>query len=108
MTARQAFSYSLSAMKTSAPTKPQVFKHAARTAWRKVADEAVILDTETAAYFSLDGVGLRVWELMGEGRSVPEIVAALVAEYDASEDAIRKDVLDLIRKLRQEKIAEPA
>lgn len=95
-------------MSRSTPPKNQAFKHSGRVAWRKVADEAVILDVETAAYFSLDGVGLRIWELIGEKRSLDEISREIAAEYDAPEDVIRRDCEELIGRLRKEKIVEPA
>lgn len=88
--------------------KPKTFSYSGRIAWRKVADEAVILDTETAAYYSLQDVGLRIWELIGEGRSIEEMAAVLAEEFDASEDVIRRDCEELIVRLRREKIIEPA
>ncbi|MBI5882428.1 MAG: PqqD family protein [Elusimicrobia bacterium] len=88
--------------------KPQAFKHSSRVAWRKVADEAVILDVETAAYYSLSGTGLRIWELLGEGKLVEDIVSRLGAEFDASEDVIRRDCRELVERLRREKMIEPA
>ena len=83
------------------------FKHSARAAWRKVADEAVILDVETAAYYSLGGTGLRMWELLGEGLTLPEIAGALAEEYDADADKIAKDLAELAARLRKELLLEP-
>lgn len=79
-----------------------------RAAWRKVAEEAIILDVETAVYYSLDGAGLRMWELLGEGRTVCEIARALAAEYDADEDRIREDCARLVGKLAKEGLIERA
>jgi hypothetical protein len=96
-------------MSPSVSTKiPAFIKHSGRVAWRKVAGEAVILDVETAAYFSLEGVGLRIWELLGEKKNVEQIVAALSEEYDEDEVVIRRDCEALLRRLLQEKIVEPA
>ncbi|MBI3553930.1 MAG: PqqD family protein [Elusimicrobia bacterium] len=78
------------------------WKHSRRVAWRKVADEAVILDVETAAYFSLSGAGLRIWELLGKGRTVLEIAKTLAAEYDAPEDRLRDDCAVLVGRLAKE------
>lgn len=97
-----------SAMSRTTQSKPQAFKHARRVAWRKVADEAVILDVETATYYSLNGAGLKIWELLGAGRSAAEISRDLAREYDAPEETIRRDVEELTRRMRQEKILEPA
>ena len=84
------------------------WKHSRRVAWRKVADEAVILDVETAAYFSLDGAGLRMWELLGEGKTIEKIAKALADEYDAPEDAIGDDCAELAGKLHKEGLLDPA
>lgn len=82
------------------------WKHSRRVAWRKVADEAVILDVETAVYYSLDGAGLRMWELMGQGKSLSEIARAVALEYDAPESLIRKDCVELAGKLKKKGLIE--
>ncbi|MBI5597459.1 MAG: PqqD family protein [Elusimicrobia bacterium] len=83
-------------------------RHARRVAWRKVAEEAVILDTDTAHYFSLAGTGLRAWELFAHGRSPSQVAAALCDEYDAPPAAIAADVGELAAALRKEGLLEPA
>lgn len=83
------------------------FKHAARAAWRKVADEAVILDVETAVYYSLSGAGLRMWELLGESLALPAIVRILSEEYDTDASKLGKDLTELSGKLRKELLLEP-
>ena len=95
-------------MKTARQLKSSTVKHAARVAWRKVADEAVILDTETAAYYSLDGAGLRIWELIGAGRPLADIVSTLAQEYDAAPEVLLRDCEGLIRRLRKENLVEPS
>ena len=84
------------------------WKHSKRVAWRKVADEAVILDVETAAYYSLNGAGLRMWELLGEGGSVSDVARRLSEEFEASEGEIQKDCTELVSKLKKEGLLEPA
>jgi hypothetical protein len=88
--------------------KTGAWKHSGRVAWRKVADEAVILDVEDASYFSLRGPGLRMWELLGQRKAPAEIVRALAGEYDAPEKAIAEDLDRLVRELRREKLIEKA
>lgn len=43
--------------------------------------EAVILDVKTGSYYGLNESGARVWELMQQGRTVTQIVLALLEEY---------------------------
>lgn len=83
-------------------------KHARRVAWRKVAEEAVILDTDTAHYFSLAGTGLRAWELFASGRSPAQVAAALCEEYEAAPAVISADVAELAAALMKEGLLEPA
>jgi hypothetical protein len=78
------------------------WKVAPRVAWRKVADEAIILDAETAVYYSLDGAGLRMWELLGEGKTGGEIARLLAGEFDATEETLREDFAELLGRLKRE------
>ena len=84
------------------------WKHSRRIAWRKVADEAIILDVQTAVYYSLTGVGLKVWELIGKGKSAAQIAGILAGEYDARESVIAADCAELIAKLGKKKLIERA
>ncbi|MBI3298078.1 MAG: PqqD family protein [Elusimicrobia bacterium] len=84
------------------------FKHARHVAWRKVADEAVILDLDTAQYYSLAGPGLRAWELLISGRSPAAAAAALDAEFEAPPGRIAADVAELLAALKKEGLLEPA
>jgi hypothetical protein len=88
--------------------KKGAWKHSRRIAWRKVADEAIILDVETAVYYSLTGVGLKMWELIGKGKTAPEVARILAQEYDAKEGAIAEDCAELISKLGKKKLVERA
>ena len=55
---------------------------------RQVGEETVILDLASGTYFGLDTVGARIWQLMGEGRMLAEVCAAMLAEYEVSADDI--------------------
>ena len=59
---------------------------AADLSWRRVDDEIVILDLRTRAYYSLNEVGARIWELLADGRS-PESAAGVVAKAIHGPDA---------------------
>jgi hypothetical protein len=63
---------------------------------RKVGAEMVLLNTETEAYFTLNEVGVRIWELIDGKRAVGQIVQELLAEYDVTEAELRGDVDELL------------
>ena len=95
-------------MTSKTAQKTGTWRHARNVAWRKVSGEAVILDVDTAVYYSLNGVGLRMWELLGEGRGSDEAAGVLAAEFDAAPERIRKDYEDLAKRLRKEGLLSPA
>jgi hypothetical protein len=64
--------------------------------------QTVLLRLEDGGYYALDEVGARIWELCDGHRGVAEIVAIICAEFDASEDTIRADVLEFVGDLRRE------
>ena len=66
---------------------------------RRLGEECVMLDLDSGTYYGLDAVGARVWQLLGEGRSVAEACAAIVAEYDAPREAVEADVARLVKEL---------
>lgn len=67
---------------------------------RDLAGEAVLLDLATGTYYGLDGVGTRIWSLLGDHERLDGVVAAMLDEYDVDEDRLRDDVAALVRQLR--------
>lgn len=67
---------------------------------RDVGGEEVILHLGTGTYFGLDRVGTRIWRLIGELGSLDRVLATLLDEYEVGEVELRRDLDDLIAKLR--------
>lgn len=84
------------------------FRPAPRLAWRRIEDEVVLLRLDTSAYYSLNGTGSRVWELLCEGRPPEKAAALLAREYGVPLPAALRDVAALVRDLRRQKLLEPA
>ena len=66
---------------------------------RQVGDETVILHLVSGTYFGLDPVGARIWQLMGEGKSLGEICDAVLDEYEVSREDLERDMTVLIKEL---------
>ena len=67
--------------------------------------EAVLLDTEGGAYFGLNAVGTRAWELIGAaGTTKGALVDALLAEHDITREVLDRDIDDLLAGLEQRKL----
>jgi hypothetical protein len=67
--------------------------------------EVVVLDAEGQMVRALNGTAARVWELLDGVHSVREICAAIVREFDASAEAIEKDVLAFLDYLCRVRLA---
>jgi len=59
---------------------------------RDVRGETVLLNQRTEHYFGLSGVGARIWQLISAGRSLDDVRAAIVAEYDIDAETLNKDL----------------
>jgi hypothetical protein len=69
-------------------------------------DESVILSLNDGMYYGLDGVGTRIWRMLGEPRQVGEICAAIEADYDVTPEACEVAVTDLLRDLLARELVE--
>lgn len=69
----------------------------------KVIDgEAIILNLSTGLYYSLDGAGAKIWEMLVANRSLEQIVDALAQAYTESAPRIESDVAQLVSDLEEE------
>ncbi len=66
---------------------------------RRVGEETVILDLASGTYFGLDPVGARIWQLLTEGKTLVEVCAAMLAEFEVTRADIERDVLSLAEEL---------
>jgi hypothetical protein len=58
-------------------------------AWRKVAGETIVIHLGRKEMYSLNAAGGRIWEAIGEERSLEELEGALLTEAGAEEPARR-------------------
>ena len=77
--------------------------------WRRESDNSEGASPEEAvaailfsggSMLSLNEFGIELWELC-EGRTVDEMVASLLPEFDVAEDVLRTDILDFLDSLSQ-------
>ncbi len=66
--------------------------------------EALLVLADAGEVAVLNGVGSRIWQLADGSRSIGDIVAAIVAEYDTTADEAERDVVNFIEQLVKEHI----
>ena len=72
----------------------------------RIDDQVVVADMRSGRYLGLDGVGARVWDLVGEGATRAAIIECLSAEYEVSTDVLERDVGELLKELLQRRLVE--
>ena len=63
--------------------------------------ERVMMSLEQGAYFGLGGIGGTIWDVLAEPRSVAEIEAQIMAEYDVDAETCHADVAAFLADLER-------
>ena len=66
---------------------------------QEVSGETVLLNLESEHYFGLDEVGTRVWQLIQETGDVQAVYRTMLAEYEVSEERLRRDLDALLEEI---------
>lgn len=84
---------------TAPPTSLVRFRHAKGVVSTRQCDTTVLLDVNAGLYYTLNDVGGRIWDLLGQGKSIERIIEHLEAEHEVSVDVLRGDVEALVERL---------
>lgn len=64
-----------------------------------LAGDAAILNLTTGTYFGLDEVGARIWNLIQQPRTVNELKAVLLEEYEVEASRCEADLKSLLAEM---------
>lgn len=67
---------------------------------RVIDNETIVLNLPTSRYFTINGVGTRVFELLSDEVSVDELVSTIVDEYEVDPAVARVDIELFVERLR--------
>jgi hypothetical protein len=79
-------------------------RRAASVVCRELEGQAVLVNLERGTCFTLDPVGTRIWQLLGDDCELAEIVRTLTAEFEVEERVVVRDLLDLVEELRRREL----
>lgn len=69
---------------------------------------AVLLDIRQGSYFSLNDVGLEIWQQLQQGRSLGDIETHLLTTFDVTGEIARGDLADFILLLKKGNLLDVA
>jgi hypothetical protein len=70
--------------------------------WRRVDEEAVLVNLKTNRIYSLNPTGARLRELISAGNDREAAEAALIEEFDVEEGELRNEVAAVLEELVKE------
>ena len=74
---------------------------------QRAADTRVLLDPKDGRYYALDEVSGRIWDLCDGTRTVAQVVALMIREYDAPAEKVEADVLEFLDDLANDGLIVP-
>ena len=67
-------------------------------------NDILMMSVEAGAYFGLEQVGARIWEMTADQITVEQICTRLTAEYDVEPDVCEAEVLTFLARLAEQHI----
>lgn len=71
---------------------------------QEVSGEMVLLDLKREIYFGLNEVGARIWEMINDGKSLDDVLDAIVSEFDVERSQADEDLHSLISSLAEREL----
>ena len=105
---REARHATFSSMGHEVPERVRVHKSVLS---RELGGETVLLNLESGVYYGLDAIGTRAWNLLAENRTLAEVRAVMLGEFDVSAETLERDLATLVRDLCDKQLlvaAEPS
>lgn len=87
--------------------RDSAFQVAEGITWRDIKGELIALELESGEYFSFNEIGRLAWLALAEGRSVGQVVEAVLAEYEVSLAQAERDVVAFTQGLLENKLIVP-
>ena len=66
---------------------------------RGLRDQTLLMDMASEQYLTLDAIASHIWTMLDGTRSVADIAATIVDEYDAPAPTVRADIDALLTEL---------
>ncbi|WP_199431061.1 PqqD family protein [Qaidamihabitans albus] len=67
---------------------------------RTIGAETIVLNLPTSRYFTVTGVGTRVFELLAEETTLDTLVDTIVGEFEVDAATARRDIEGFLERLR--------
>lgn len=84
----------------------QVLRHDPDVVSSRLGEAGVLVNLRTNRILELNGTGIRIWELIGEGHRVSAIADRLRAEFDVTPAEVEQELARLVDELVREGLVD--
>ncbi len=81
------------------PTLDSRVRRASDVVFHELDGEMVLVNLARGTCFTLDPVGTRIWQLLGEQDRLVEVARTLTLEFDVNEETATGDLLAIVGEL---------
>lgn len=68
----------------------------------KVAEEVIILNMQTGKYYSAQGLGAVIWEMLSNAYTLEEAVAEVSKQFNSIPNTLQEDISQLLTQLQED------
>lgn len=72
--------------------------------FNKIDNEIVMLSVKNSEYYGMNKIGSRIWEMLEQPKTIRQLIASLLEQYEVTEEKCRKDALTFLKKLDEKKL----
>jgi hypothetical protein len=95
-------------MSTEGDRTERVFRQSPDVVSSRLGDAGVLVNLRTNRILELNATGIRIWELIGDGRALSDIGSQLQREFDVSSDELQRELTRLMDDLSREGLVDVA
>ncbi len=81
-------------------------KHSPAAAYEVVDEAAIIINTQTGSYYSLNDTGTMFWQLIDGERTIAECARLIAVEYEVEAGVVESDIIELASEFKAEGLIE--
>jgi hypothetical protein len=85
-------------------TLSKLFVHNINMITANIDTELVMMDADRGAYFGLDEIGTRIWNMLAEPQSLVQLCDKLVEEYEVERATCEQDVSQLLSQMQAQNL----
>ena len=82
-------------------TDQTIYKRSSEVVAATVGEKAFLLHISDWIYLELNEIGRRIWELLDEGKTVPQVVDKLEEEFAVERELCTSDTAELLNTLEE-------